>query len=110
MHLQRRFARNEKNLKIKRIMWMSRFFASMIALPLMLIGLATTPIKADIDSKRPCRNAAGDRTIYQEQSRSASVTRWYLWPHVKKQSACKLASCSFAMMMAIRLWAIQMAA
>ena len=28
---------------------MSRFFASMIALPLMLIGLATTPAKADID-------------------------------------------------------------
>ena len=28
---------------------MSRFFASMIALPLMLIGLATTPAKADIE-------------------------------------------------------------
>jgi len=30
---------------------MSRFFASMIALPLMLIGLATTSAKADIDQK-----------------------------------------------------------
>ena len=30
---------------------MSRFFASMIALPLMLIGLATIPVKADIDQK-----------------------------------------------------------
>ncbi len=30
---------------------MSRFFASMIALPLMLIGVATTPAKADIDQK-----------------------------------------------------------
>ena len=30
---------------------MSRFFASMIALPLMFIGLATTPAKADIDQK-----------------------------------------------------------
>jgi protein-disulfide isomerase len=30
---------------------MSRFVASMIALPLMLIGLATTPVKADVDQK-----------------------------------------------------------
>ena len=30
---------------------MSRLVASMIALPLMLIGLATTPAKADIDHK-----------------------------------------------------------
>ena len=30
---------------------MSRFFASMIALPLMLIGLATTPATADMDQK-----------------------------------------------------------
>ena len=30
---------------------MSRFFASMIALPLMLIGLSTTLVKADIDQK-----------------------------------------------------------
>ena len=30
---------------------MSRFFASMIALPLMLIGLGTTLTKADIDQK-----------------------------------------------------------
>ena len=30
---------------------MSRFFTSIIALPLMLIGLATTPAKAEIDQK-----------------------------------------------------------
>ena len=30
--------------------------------------------------------------------------------HAKKLSACKRALCSFAMMVAIRLWAIQMAA
>ena len=30
---------------------MSRFFVSMIALPLMLIGLATTPVTADMDQK-----------------------------------------------------------
>ncbi|MAB04182.1 MAG: disulfide bond formation protein DsbA, partial [Candidatus Puniceispirillum sp.] len=30
---------------------MSHFFASMIALPLVLIGLATAAVKADIDQK-----------------------------------------------------------